>query len=170
MWKFGSSKSSCEQYEAMMEDAADQAAERGEKVALSAGLAVHLSNCGHCREASEAVALSRSLLRSSLEPTAGPGPYFAPRVMAVIRAEENRLATQRLVFWHPLERLAGRMAVIAAAVVMALSFYVYVVVAPQMHSENTAQTFELVPHQQVDPQPQTKDEVLMSLAEVNNGR
>jgi hypothetical protein len=172
MWKLGSSKNSCEQYEAMLEDAADLAVERGGKLAPNADLAAHMASCERCGQAADAFAVSRSLLRSGLKPNAGPGPYFASRVMAVIRAEEDRLATQRLVFWRPLERLAARMAVGAATVVMLLSFYVYVVVAPQVNSEETAQaqSFELVPHQQVDPQPQTKDDVLLSLAEVSNGR
>jgi hypothetical protein len=172
MWKFRSKKSNCEQYEAMLEDAADQSAVRGDSLALSAGLAAHISSCEHCREAADAVSLSRSLLHSGMEPTAGPGPYFTRRVMAAIRAEEGLIATQRLVFWRPLERLAGRMAVVAASVVLLLSFYIYAVVAPQRISEETAQTqsFELVPHQQLDPQPQTKDDVLLSLAEATNGR
>jgi negative regulator of sigma E activity len=169
MWKLEKSKTNCERYEAMLADAADQAVDRGEKLVLSADLAAHVSGCEHCREAADAVAVSRSLLRSGLEPAAAPGPYFAPRVMAAIRAEESRLTTERLVFWRPLEHLAARMAVVAATVVLLLSFYVYAV-APRMSSEDTAQAqnYELVPHQQVDPQPQTKDEVLMSLAEVNN--
>lgn len=172
MWKLGSTKRTCEQYEAMLEDAADQSAARGDGLALSAGLAAHISSCEHCREAADAVSLSRSLLHAGLEPTAAPGPYFAPRVIAAIRSEENRITTQRLVFWRPLEHLAARMAMVAAAVVLLLSFYVYAVVAPQRTRDDLAQTqtFELVPHQQVDPQPQTKDDVLLSLAEATNGR
>jgi negative regulator of sigma E activity len=164
MWN--RSKNQCEQYAAMLEDAPN--AERGEKPALGAELAAHVSNCEHCRESAGAFALSRSLLRSGLEPAAVPGPYFSSRVMAAIHAEENRRASQRVVFWSPLEHLAARMAVVAATIVLLLSFYVYAV-APQISSEETAQaqSYELVPHQQVD-QPQTKDEVLMSLVEANN--
>jgi hypothetical protein len=120
----------------------------------------------------DAATLSRSLLHAGLEPTADPGPFFAKRVMAVIRAEEDRIATQGSIFWSPLQRLAARMALVAGAVVMVLTVYAYTF-SSSSFSATSAQNetaYELVPHQQLDPQPQSKDEVLMSLVERSNAR
>ncbi len=73
----------------------------------------------------EAISVSQSLLRAGLEPTAAPGPFFAKRVMAVIRAEEDRLAAQGSTFWSPLQHLAARIAMAAAVLVMGLTIYAY---------------------------------------------
>lgn len=172
MWNMKSSKTACASYEAKLADAANLAAERGEAPALTSELSAHVSGCAHCREALDAALLSRTLLRSNVEPVAAPGPFFVKRVMAVIRAEEDRLSRQRMVFWRPLEHLAARMALASAMVVMLLSLYVYAFAVPQTRPDDAAQNqpIELVPHQQVDPQPQTKDDVLMLLAEGGNGR
>lgn len=160
-------ENSCEMFEARLEDAA----ERGNQIALSGDLSAHVSNCAHCRESLEAVALSQSLLRSGLEPTVAPGPFFTKRVMAVIRVEEARQAAQGSIFWSPLRHLAARMAMTAAVIVMALTIYAYS--SGTAFSGVAAQnetSYELVPHQQLDPQPQSKDDVLMSLVERSNAR
>ncbi len=70
----------------------------------------------------QAVSLSQSILRENLDLTAAPGPFFTKRVMAVIRAEEERLAAQSSVFWSPLQHLAARMAMGAGVIVMALTW------------------------------------------------
>jgi negative regulator of sigma E activity len=163
---------SCEAFEARLEDAAQIAAERGEQIALDADLSAHVSDCAHCRESLEAVTISRSLLRAGLAPTGEPNPFFAERVMAVIRAEEQRQAAQGSIFWSPLQHLAARMAMVAGVVVMALTVYLYSV-GTTSSSVATAQndtSYELVPHQQLEPQPQSKDDVLMSLVERPNAR
>src|ERR1019366_4883579 len=152
-------ENSCEKFEARLEDTA----ERGHQIALSDDLSAHVASCAHCRESLETVALSQSLLRSGLEPTVAPGPFFTKRVMAVIRVEEARQAAQGSIFWSPLRHLAARMAMTAAVVVMALTIYAYS--SGTAFSGVAAQnetSYELVPHQQLDPQPQSKDDVLMS--------
>jgi hypothetical protein len=165
------SEAACEHFAVQLEDAANLAAERGQELTLSADLAAHVAVCDDCRAGVEARSVTSALLLGALDPTAAPGPYFAPRVLAVIRSEEERLATQRNIFWRPLEHLAGRVALAAGLAVMLLSFYVYAFVVPQTGTPSVAQeAYELVPHQQVDPQPQTKDDVLMSLVDHNNGR
>jgi hypothetical protein len=91
--------------------------------------------------------------------------------MAVIRAEEQRQAAQGSTFWSPLQHLAARIAMVAGVVVMVLSAYAYsssVSSAGVDASGQNAAAYELVPHQQLDPQPQSKDEVLMSLVERSN--
>jgi hypothetical protein len=163
-------ENSCEHYELRLEDAAELSHERGEQIALSADLTAHVSSCAHCSEALDAISVSQSLLRSALEPTAAPSPFFAKRVMAVIRAEENRLAAQGSTFWSPMQQLAARIAMVAGVLVMALTIYAYTFSnsASLDSSSTNATAYELVPHQQLDPQPQSKDEVLMSLVERNN--
>jgi hypothetical protein len=160
---------SCENYELRLEDAAELAAERGEQIALSGDLFAHVSNCAHCSEALETISVSRSLLHAGLEPTAAPSPFFTKRVMAVIRAEEDRLAAQGSTFWSPMQHLAARIAMVAGVLVMALTIYAYTFnTSTAVDSTVNTTAYELVPHQQLDPQPQSKDEVLMSLVERTN--
>jgi len=166
-------ENSCEHYELRLENAAELAAERGEQIALTADLSAHVSNCARCSEALEAVSTSRSLLRAGFEPTGAPGPFFAKRVMAVIRAEEERQASQGSIFWSPLQHLAARIAMGAGVIVMLLSVYAYTSHVSSSGVDSAGQNataYELVPHQQLDPQPQSKDEVLMSLVERTNAR
>jgi anti-sigma factor RsiW len=172
MWPQKKSDPACELFAVRLEDAAILAAARGEDLALQPDLSAHVADCERCRLGVEAMPQASALLRAGLEPIAGPGPYFARRVIAAIRSEEERRATQRNIFWRPLEHLAARVAVAAGLVVMLLSFYIYAFVVPMGGSPSVAQSesYELVPHQQVDPQPETKDDVLMSLVEHNNVR
>jgi hypothetical protein len=163
-------ENTCENYELRLEEAAELAAERGEQIALSTDLSTHVSSCAHCSETLEAVSVSRSILHAGLEPTAAPGPFFTKRVMAVIRAEENRLAAEGSTFWSPMQHLAARIAMVAGVLVMGLTIYAYTFSnSSSLDSSTTnATAYELVPHQQLDPQPQSKDEVLMSLVERSN--
>ena len=136
----------CEQYESKLADAVERAAERGQELSSAE--------------------LSRALLRWGLEPTLGAPLGFMTRVFAAIRVEEERLTTQRISFWRPLEHLAGRVALAACAAVMVVSFYVYAYVAPHGQSQDVT---ELVQQPDIQ-QPQTPDDVLMSLAERTNVR
>jgi hypothetical protein len=164
-------ENSCENYELRLADAAELAAERGEQVALSTDLSAHVSSCARCSDALDAISVSRSLLLAGFEPTAAPSPFFAKRVMATIRSEEAQ-RTLTSPFWSPLQHLAARIAMGAGVAVMALTAYAYTFGnSSNVDSSGTnATTYELVPHQQLDPQPQSKDEVLMSLVERSNAR
>ena len=161
----------CENYELRLADAAERAAERGEQIALSTDLSAHVSSCKRCSDALDAISVSRSLLLAGFEPTAAPSPFFAKRVMANIRAEET-LRAQSSPFWSPLQHLAARIAMGAGIAVILLSGYAYSssVSSTGGDSGQNAAAYELVPHQQLDPQPQSKDEVLMSLVERSNAR
>lgn len=173
MWNKKSSGGACEIYEAKLEDAVERAAKGGEGLRLSADLAAHAAACVNCREALDSVALSTALLRWGLEPAEGPGPGFATRVLAAIRFEEDRRASQRRVFWLPLEHLAARMAMGASVAVMALTIYAYAYVVPRSNQPavaTQAEAYELVPQPQMDPQPQSKDDVLTSILERNHAR
>ena len=166
MWNVWKKRTDCDRYEAQLADAVERAADRGQEVSLSADLAQHVAGCERCRAGVESLALSRALLRWGLEPTGSPRAGFASRVLAMIRADEERLAAQRLVFWRPLEHLAGRVALAACAAVMVLSVCVYKYVAPVVPPQEVT---ELV--QQPDTQqPQTPDEILISLSERGNVR
>ncbi|MFZ0821248.1 MAG: hypothetical protein WAM91_14360 [Candidatus Acidiferrales bacterium] len=166
MWNTNKTNRACEPYEARLADAVDRAAEPGQELSLGADLAAHVSSCAHCREGVDAAELSRALLRWGLEPTAGAQPGFMTRVFAQIRAEEERRAAQKITFWGPLEHLAGRVALAACAAVMVMSFYIYAYVAPSGTSQDVT---ELVQQPDIQ-QPQTPDEVLISLAERGNVR
>ncbi|HUK30850.1 MAG TPA: hypothetical protein VLV89_07030 [Candidatus Acidoferrum sp.] len=166
MWNVWKRKTGCEPYEARLTDAVERAAERGQELSLSADLALHVSSCARCREGVESAELSRALLRWGFDPADGLRPGFMTRVSAAIRAEEDRRAAQRTIFWSPLEHLAGRVALVACAVVMVVSFYVYSYVAPNGPGQEVT---ELVQQPDIQ-QPQTPDEVLISLAERGNVR
>ena len=171
MWQQKKTDAQCEPYVSRLEDAANAAAERGEELSLSADLASHVAGCEDCRAGVDARRLSSALLQWGFEPTVGPGTGFTRRVIAHIRVEEDRRLTQGKIFWRPLEHLAGRVALATGLAVLLLSFYVYAFVMPQGGPAGVTQAdnYELVPHQQVDPQPQSKDDVLLSLVEKNNG-
>jgi hypothetical protein len=164
-------ENSCENYELRLADAAELASERGEQIALSTDLSAHVSSCARCSDALDAISVSRSLLLAGFEPTAAPSPFFAKRVMATIRSQESQRA-QSSPFWSPLQHLAARIAMGAGIAVMALTVYAYTFSnSSTVDSSGTnATAYELVPHQQLDPQPQSKDEVLMSLVERSNAR
>jgi hypothetical protein len=166
MWNVWKRKTGCEPYEGKLADAVERAAEREQDVSLSADLALHVSSCARCREGVENAELSRALLRWGLDPAEGPRPGFMTRVVASIRAEEERRAARKTTFWSPLEHLAGRVAVAACAAVMVVSFYVYAYVAP---NEASTDVTELVQQPDIQ-QPQTPDDVLISLAERGNVR
>ena len=158
----------CGEFEARLETAVEAHAS-GERPAIDSDLTAHLEACASCRAAFEDADLGRALLRWGISPSAGAGLGFSTRVMAQIRAEQTGRESSGSIFWRPVETLAGRFAMGAAALVLALSVFVYEGEQPNTHSGNTVEMTELV--QQPDmSQPQTPDEVLASLAERPNGR
>lgn len=156
--------SACSQYEVRLEDLLDA----GEEFAADAELSAHLEGCAGCREMLEAARLARGLLRDGLEPAPGPGGAFITRVLAGIRAEENR----RQQFWRPLEALASRLALTAAALLLVLSAYVWEYgpssTRRQPVSSNQSQVSDGFP--EPASQPADKDEILLTLAESRRGR
>jgi anti-sigma factor RsiW len=133
-------------------------------------LTTHLQSCTACRGALEEARRSTLLLRVGLVPAQDPGPFFATRVMALIRAEEGRRALSGAI-WRPLETLAWRLALTAA---MALAFLVGYGVrstlsqSPEVQVTRQPDTPEIFP----EPvrQPLDRDEMLMAIAEKNHGR
>jgi hypothetical protein len=130
----------------------------------------HLAGCEDCRGALEDSRLAGTLLREAWEPASEPGQAFLANVMARIRQEEVREKSPA-AFWAPLEFLASRVSLTAAVVLLALSVYL-VEFAPHrnvtigsIRTELSASDFPQPPSE-----PVSNDEVLLSLAERNNGR
>ncbi|HXW16988.1 MAG TPA: zf-HC2 domain-containing protein [Candidatus Acidoferrales bacterium] len=107
----------CTKYEALLEDyiSGELAPVERERVET------HLHACAGCSEAVRFGQLGQRLLRRSAEPAAEASAFFAPRVMAAIRAEEENSA--RSSFWRPFETLALRAAWSASAALVLLLAY-----------------------------------------------
>jgi hypothetical protein len=84
----------------------------------------HASECAECREATEDLAVTRSALRPLGEVSAEPGPWFAARVMAAIRAQETELDLRDAV-WVSIRRLAPRLVAICALLLVLASTWTY---------------------------------------------
>lgn len=77
---------------------------------------VHALECMSCREAFEAARLSAMVIKSRVEATIEPSPFFQTRVMAALReqqAVESVPAMLRL--WRSAKALVSTMAVTTAA-------------------------------------------------------
>ncbi len=158
-------RTACKQYEARLEDLL----EGGTEPAVPE-LAAHLERCDGCRRALEVAQFGRELLREALEPAGEPGAAFAARVVANIRFEEARRLSSG-AFWRPLERLASRLALSAAAALLVLAVYLFEYAPPRHPDQIGAQggVTEVFSDPAARP-PANQDDVLMSLAERGNGR
>ncbi len=156
-----SDRTVCIGYELRLENYLDGA----EDPAATAELAAHLESCTRCREALVAARLGRELLREGLGPAKDPGAAFTTRVMAGIRADEGR----RQQFWRPLEVLASRLALTAAAALLVLTVYLYEFgpASNRVQISSQSQFSEGLPEPAA--QPDSQDEVLLSLAGNSNG-
>lgn len=154
----------CRKYQVRMEDhlgAAPQAVESDLE------LTAHLRGCARCREAFAAAQLSGRLF-SAEEPEVQPSEAFVTRVMATIREEQARLLAPATA-WRPLEAMASRFALVAAVVLLALSVFLGEF-SPALRQPDMSATTEVTGDWPEPPvQPATQDEVLMSLAEMENG-
>ena len=156
----------CDEFAARLESALGS--RRNAVEPLEPELAAHLHECESCRAAFDDAELARTLLTWGVSP-AVPGYGFSTRVMAGIRAEQGRREAPGSIFWRPVELLAGRFAMAAAAIVLVLSFVAYESEKPSTRSTASTEITELVPQPDTS-QPQTPDEVLVSLSERPNGR
>ena len=132
-------------------------------------LDAHLRECAQCREAMETALLASQLVRDAQRPVKAAGSEaFVTRVMAAIRERELSLAGPGAI-WRPLELLASRVALGAAVVLLGLSFYI-AKFAPAGDLATLNGQVEIgagLPERPV--LPATEDEVLLSLADMNNG-
>jgi predicted anti-sigma-YlaC factor YlaD len=153
----------CRKYEARLEDYLQGTSD--------AELDEHLTTCANCAAALENSRYAGDLIRQVWEPAAEPRPVFLAGVLAKIREEKMR-AESPAAFWSPLEFLASRLSMTAAALLLALSIYL-VGFAPQREpaaqlpnrTELSASDFPQPPGD-----PDSAEDVLVSLAERHYGR
>jgi anti-sigma factor RsiW len=155
----------CREFEALLED--HLAGELGGPDAVK--LSEHLKTCAGCQAALDLAAASTRLFGLA-EPTPDPGPGFARLVMARIRSEQERAASEKSI-WLPFVSVAWRFAAAASLAVIAL--VTYSTTLRQVPPESLAQ---LRATQQRDlasdagSPPDTRDEILMMMAETNHGK
>jgi hypothetical protein len=131
-------------------------------------LNAHVRECARCREALDTALLASQLLRDAQQSVLDPPEAFVTRVMASIREQESRLAGPGAI-WRPLELLASRVALVAAAVLLGLSLHL-TAFAPARSTTATARHTEVGAGLPERPAlPANEDEVLMSLAETSDG-
>jgi len=152
----------CRKYEARLEDYF-QGADDFE-------LSKHLGQCADCRAALEKSRLGGELLRGAWEPASEPQSAFLAGVMSRIREEKAR-AESPAAFWNPLEFLASRLSLSAAALLFALSVYMVgftprraPTLPPSAATELRAADFPQPPGD-----PDSNEEVFQSLVETDNG-
>jgi hypothetical protein len=148
-------------------------------------LEAHLSGCADCREALDDALLATELLRDEEAEVASVDRFsnqfstaFSTRVMASIREEISRRSAPDVI-WRPLEMLASRFAVGAAAVLLMFSIYLAEfappfrpatvasqggISGPSQAGAEAAQAEAGAVMPEPPAQPSNPDEVLVSLA------
>jgi hypothetical protein len=97
--------------------------EAGGRRTLSAALREHAAECQECEAAAEELAASRELLSVwPRQPEAGP--WFAPRVMAAIRAREAELR-RSVDAWIIVPKLARRLTWLSALALVLASTWLF---------------------------------------------
>src|SRR5215475_11070752 len=82
--------------------------------ALTVDGSQHAAACADCRAAIEDFATARSTLASIKASLPTPGPWFAARVMAAVRAAESEFEERTESVWASVRGLAPRLAAFAA--------------------------------------------------------
>jgi anti-sigma factor RsiW len=106
----------CTEYEVHLEDFVSNDLDVSQRERVES----HLRECSACSEAVALARVSRRVLQDSVEPVADSGAFFVRRVMASIRAEQERVTSS---FWKPLEILSLRAAWTAATALVLLLTY-----------------------------------------------
>lgn len=121
----------------------------------------HAAGCEECRTAGEELLEARVLLRALPSSAQRPGPWFSSRVMSAIAAQEAAL-NRAGNLWTAVPRFASRMVLVAAAVLLIASAWLYEKKTPAKLPA-TDSALETVFD---NSSPQTNfDEVLVSKAE-----
>ena len=145
----------CRQLRDALENVADLAA-------LSSAQQIHLAACPACQEISSDIFTSRIVLRDVPLRAASPGPWFAPRVMAAIRARESELRRSGDA-WTVVPKLARRLTWVSAlALLLAGSWLFGWTASTPLKPVTTDITGEPVPDYAA---PANNDDMLLSLAE-----
>jgi hypothetical protein len=139
-------------------------------------LSEHVRQCANCRAALENSRLGGQLLRSTWE-AAGEshisderGGAFLAGVMARIREEKMRRESPA-AFWNPLEFLASRVSLTAAALLLAMAVYMTEFGPRRVSTPVNVPRTELRASDFPQPpgDPDSNEEVLQSLVETNYG-
>jgi hypothetical protein len=154
MWNpLKKSSSECDRFRDLLEEGGGRT--------LPETLRDHASQCSDCEAAVEELAVSRELL-SALPRQAEAGPWFAPRVMAAIKAREAELR-RSVDAWIIVPKLARRLTWISAlALVLASTWLFGWPNATALKPVTTDMTGEPVPEYSA---PVNNDDLLLSLAE-----
>jgi anti-sigma factor RsiW len=155
----------CPEYRSRVED---YLLEGPASTGVEPDLAEHLKSCPACREAVEEGRLASEIVRGACQPYEGVSGAFVTRVMAAIREEEGRRAAGSAI-WRPIEVLASRFVLAASVLLLAASFYL-IEFTPPVDVPSASSQSELIGLIPEPPaQPANQDEVLMTLAEMENG-
>jgi hypothetical protein len=128
---------------------------------LPVTLREHASECPDCETVMDELAASRELLRA-LPRHAETGPWFAPRVMAAIKARESELR-RSVEAWIIVPKLARRLTWMSAlALVLASTWLFGRPASTTLKPVATDITGEPVPEYAT---PISNDDLLLSLAE-----
>jgi len=154
----------CRKYEARLEDYL-QGANDSE-------LSEHVRECAHCSTALETSRLGGKLLRDAWEPASErqANSAFVAGVMAKIRQEKTR-SESPAAFWNPLEFLASRVSLSAAALLCAMALYMVEFVPRHVTPPVSVPRTELKAADFPQPpgDPDNNEEVLQSLVETDYG-
>lgn len=135
--------------------------------AADPGLSAHLDDCAECRDAVEMAVLASQLVREA-QPPVHVSEAFVTRLMAAIR-DQDMPARGAAALWRPLELLASRLALVAAVVLLGLSVYL-AEFAPARALPPVATAPEIGAGLPEPPAaPANDDEILMAIAEMNDG-
>jgi hypothetical protein len=85
---------------------------------LSESAREHAARCASCQSALEDFAETREAMAELKKSLPEPGPWFAARVMAKIRAQEKEIEEQVNGVWVNVMRLAPRIAAFAAVLLV----------------------------------------------------
>jgi hypothetical protein len=153
MWNpLKSNRSECDRFRESLEEA------------VPTTLRGHAAECRDCQAAVEELAASRELL-SALPKQAQVGPWFAPRVMAAIRARESE-SRRSGDAWTVVPKLARRLTWVSAlALLLAGSWLFGWTASTPLKPVATDITGEPVPDYAA---PANNDDMLLSLAETGS--
>src|SRR5579859_2822451 len=157
----------CRDFQMGLEDAAGSAPgaqKLADLLAVAPGaMREHAVACADCRAAAENLLAARALLAEMPSHAATPGPWFAPRVMAVIAARKAELA-RATDTWTFLPKLAARLTWASTIALLLASGWLYQ--RPVSTSTKPAVVTDITGEPLVySATPADNDEVLVSLAE-----
>lgn len=125
----------------------------------------HALECMSCREAFEAARLSAVVIKSRVEATFEPSPFFQTRVMAALREQQAvESAPAMLRLWRSAKALVSTMAVTTAALAV-ISFMQPSQPAPVIDSTASAYSaYSVIMDQNTDDQ-MSYEQVLSTIYE-----